>query len=244
MTRGVPLHCRTLLIGLAITALATSLGAQSGRLVQPDRDPALAGAVTDFLNQWLIKRNPASAIQAHLSSTMNDERLLPAGAFSLAEYQERFGGERALQFRAMRQSDAQSRMTTYLQSQMPPPDVTFAQVTQAFMPFSIDDLKRLDPELWNIVGARGARVLPGLPAIAYAVRSWGDLSWTNTGALGLRLVLPERIVANRVDAQGVILRLPGPTRPYTPPELMFLLWVADEKFAGWKLLGFELPPTN
>ena len=237
------LHTRTLFGGVALIALSATLLAQT-RLVQPERDPQLAGAVTDFLTQWLVKRDPRSAIQAHLSPTMNDERLLPAGAFTLAEHTERFGGERVMLPRAMGPASAQDRMSAYLGNLLPPPDVTFSQLTQPFLPFSIDDLRRLDPELWNIVGERGARPLPGLPAVAYAVRAWRDLSWTNTGAVGLRLLLPQRIDANRVDAQGVIMRVPGSTRPNTPPDLMFLLWVADERFTGWKLLGLELPPTN
>lgn len=234
-------HRRTLVLGPLLVVLATTAGAQP-RLVQPERDPALAAAVNDFLAQWLIQRNPARAIESHLSPRLNDARLIPAGAFSLDEYLEFFGGERMLQARAVGQADVQRRMTAYLQNQLPP-DARFAQLDQPFMPFSIDDVKQLDPELWNIVGERGVRALPGLPALAYAVRSWNDLSWTSS-AVGFRLLLPQRIDVDRVDTQGVVLRLRGPIEPYTPPEWMFLLWVADEKFAGWKFLGLTFPPTN
>lgn len=233
---------RMVSVGLALVALAT-VGPEIA-VAQQERDSALAAAVGDFLTRWLIQRNPASAIEAHLSPLLNDARLLPAGAFSLDEYQERFGGERVLQPRAMSQAEARGRLTTYLQNQLPP-DITFRQIGDAFTPsFSIEELRRLDPELWNIIGERGARTLPGLPAIAYAVRSWNELSWTNTGAIGLRLLLPQRIDANRINAQGVVLRILGPIRPYHTPDLMFLLWVADEKSSGWKFLGLEFPPTN
>ncbi len=202
-------------------------------------DAALTGAATDFLERWVVQRDAATAVDKYLSPLVNDERLLPADAFTLSEYQERFAGERSLQRRPIDSQTAKKRMTGYLQAVLG--DAPRQPLNQRFQVWNADAIARA--RLRSPQRNLQVRQLNSL-ALTYSVTSWTDLEWTNTGAIGWELLLPEIAKANQLDLRAIVLRLAtGEVRLPRDP-LVFMLWVAPRSSTNWQFFGLELPPVN
>jgi hypothetical protein len=230
------------LLALIVMAVSAVMVAQprAQAPAQSPRDVQLTAAVNDFLDRWLRQREPETAVDKYMSPLVNDERLLPAEAFTLSEYQSKFGGDAKLRAHPIDFGTARKLMGAYLRSQLR--DAPALPVTQRFLPWTDEAVSRAGL-------ARQARVFQARPSnsltLTYSVTSWADVEWTNSGAIGWQLLMPDLIARNRLDARAVVLRLatPGVTLPRDP--LLFMLWVTPE--AGppnWQFFGLELPPAN
>ena len=244
MVRTFAARTGLLIIALVtLTALTGVLSAQPG-VSREARDKELATNTRDFLTRWLVQRDPETALKKYLSPLVRDARLLPAGAFGVSEYRDIFGGEGKLRAREISEDEVLKRLTAYLTAQLPPPSRKLTLET-AFGPMAAANVAGTDLELSKSISGREPRQLPGLPAVAYTVRNWSDLSWTATSAVGFRTVLPTMIKEQRIDAQAVVLKLAaGDLDPSNAPAL-FMLWAAREQFPlSFQFVGLELPPTN
>ena len=144
---------------------------------------------------------------------------------------------------ALEPGDARGRLAGYLSRRLAP-EVKFSRFSDAFDTLKVVDVQRLDPGLWDIVGERRPRDLPMIGAVTYAVETWDDVSWTNPSVIGLRPLLLPRLPKEKLDAQGVLLRLRGPIRDGSSLPLMFMLWVAHTNQNDWKFAALGYPPTN
>jgi hypothetical protein len=223
---------------MALAAATTSQG-QS----RVDADTQLARSVRQFLDAWLIRSAPKEAA-GMLSTLVKDERLVPAEWYSAAAYRERFGGPQANAERPISWDVARARFAEYLDRTLrSEPLPRFESVDTLLLPLAPADAQKVDPQLWRIVAPREPRTLPQLAVLAYGVRSWDDVSWTASGTVGYRMLLPALIDRERLDVQAVVmrLRLDLPT-----PALLFTLWSRPQTMptAAWSLLGVDIPPSQ
>jgi hypothetical protein len=245
---------RSLVALACLVVAASSLGALR---VQPAggraaSDKVLSAEVSEFLEAWLIRRDPQGAVRARSSAVFSDERFVPAGLYDASVYRRRFPTPRDAQPSRMSADQFESRLGDFVESMTdrsepaPKSETVAAGVSAVLQPFSIEAARAADPQLGARLAPLKTRTLPvaGVPSLAYQVREWKDIAWTASATIGYRAALREQIDQNKIDMQAVITRLKQDS-PRDPLSLVVTLW-SDEGTKGksWKLVGVEVPATR
>jgi len=217
---------------------ALTSGARLTLAQAPPSDTTLAQATNGFLNQWLVARNARAAVADFLSPLASDERFIPDAARD--RNNGRFSAQWTQQSHPVAASAVQAAVADYL-TQVARAIAT-GPLDSVVMPLTLDDARRLDPNLGQILAQRGARSLPAARALAYRVREWKDLQWTATDIVGLRTALPSLIQQQGLDAEAVVLRV-RPAAPDNDPFLIVMIWTARNT-EPWKLIGVDVPSTK
>lgn len=225
------------------TATAVALTALPQVPTSTETETQLAQSVRQFLELWLVKRDPKQAATM-LSPTLRDERLLPSEWYSSSEYSQRFQGVQLDSEHPISAAQVRTRFEQYLgrilQTESLP---AFNSVDRLLAPFAPADAQRIDPQLWRRISTREPRSLPQLPVLAYRVRSWQDISWTAGGAVGHRTLLSGLIDRERLDVQAVVSRM---NFDLPEPALLFTLWTRSTTASNsqWGILSVEIPPSQ
>lgn len=203
------------------------------------RDQLLGSAVNGFLKEWLVGGRPASAAEKYVSHRLNDERFVPRQAYSPAEYTAKFSGPRIAEFREMSSDQVHARISAHLDLVSRAIRVGSGEFDTTLPALATGDVQKADTELWQFLQPHKPRALPQVPAIAYTVRQWEDISWIAPSSAAYRAAMEDRFKAQGLEGQAVLVRLRQPSLE-TPVPLLFMLWVDESKTGNdWKLWGVE-----
>lgn len=230
-------------IGTALLLGFAAVMALSAQVSPPDA-AALGQTAQNFIDLWLVQREPEAAVQSHLSGTITDERLVPVDWFPAGEYSRRFSGAAIREPRDVSADVFRKRMVEYLESFLNRDAPRPTQLGDLLATFSPPVAQQTKPRLWDRIKALEPRALPALPAIAYRVSRSQDIAWTVSSTGAYRAALDRQIETTGITPQAVVLRM-RPIAPDQPSQLLFMLWADEAKTGrGWKLWGIEPQPVN
>lgn len=202
-------------------------------------DATLGQAVSDFLTQWLVQRDAASALSRHLALEIADERLVPVEAYRTAADHLR------LQSRAGDTAFAMSRgsaieMTAGALARWAGPAIEARPLSLAGRLAPID--AKSAPELWALLTEQGLEpsLLPGIEAVVYAVRHHEHYDWAAPATVGYRTIIPEKL-AQGLRMQGVVSRIQTGREPWT----LLMLWAVTPGIEeAWRLWAVIPVPSE
>ena len=236
--RIVPNHRHTVLRLVLSCVCVSTLGVcpQSQAQGTP-RERSLTESVATFLTYWLCKHEPTLAVRYYLSPQIKDESLVPAEWYSAADYHGKFPADRRQwRERPIKSEVIADAITKYLGAAVRNADWPRTERVQEVLgPFGSET----DPKLWTFISSeeRQPVKLGELPVVAYRVSRWEDFSWTASGTIGHRRLLPGLIKTSGLDMRGAVCRIRRPGSDHS--ALTFMLW-ADEspnKSGTWKFWG-------
>lgn len=207
------------------------------------QEKKLKESVHKFLHQWLVNQNPNKAAK-YWSELITDESLIPAGAYSVKEYYDKFPRD-SFEQRVYPISSKNIRLLVakYLRDSLGEGEYRWpgSRSIQDVLASLEDDL--LDELFTEFIGKLNPRYFEDQKIIVYSVAKWKDFSWTASGTIGYRRI-EEQIEKHKLDMRGVIFGIRHSGLNKTIP--FFMLW-ADEsanRIGKWKSWGLNFILTE
>ena len=228
------------LIVALIVVLATLLGDAAVR-AQVNTE-ALGSRVDDFLEQWLEQRDPFSAVDVHLSSTLND-LLLPVLPGDVRGYVAQ-PAEAVRSAAEVSRGEAVVRMMDFISGIFSGNERSgFIETPVRIGSLEDDTDQDLVAALQSIDAERVVGILPGQSRLRYfQVNDWDDIAWTYSDVPGHRAISRDFLAVEGIDRLFALVGLLTMSQETVPLVMLWAEVQGDNE--GWKLWGVIPVPTE